>query len=363
MPSAARGDVDPAELDAGHELLEARRRSASAPPRMLDAGDPEAVEHELGGLDALVAELLQRRRDRQPRQLGDLGLLLDDERGHAGVARLGARVGDRQQHHDAGPQAVRDPHLLPVDHVVVAVAHRAGADRLHVGAGVGLGHRERRAHLAARHPRQQPVLLLGGAERLDHERRDEVRVDDARQRDPAARELLDDQRVRRQVEARARRTPRGSCVPNRPELPHRLHERRRGTRRRGRSGRRWAARRGPRSRGSCAGCPAARRCSSVTALMLPPGARARAARDSALQRGQDRRGARARCIASSSRSTSRAAERRAPRSCGTCRRRRRRSSGSRGRRAGRQLGLEHASVAGADADAAGQRPRERRRTP
>ena len=59
-PGAARGDVDAADLDPAHEVLEpladaglaaehARRRRA------------EAVEDELGRLDALVAELLQRR--------------------------------------------------------------------------------------------------------------------------------------------------------------------------------------------------------------------------------------------------------------------------------------------------------------
>ena len=40
--------------------------------------------------------------------------------------------------------------LVPLMHVVVAVAPRRHADRLQVGAGVGLGQRQPAAHLAAR---------------------------------------------------------------------------------------------------------------------------------------------------------------------------------------------------------------------
>ena len=89
-PDAARRDVDAADLDPAHEVLE------PLPDPVLAAEDArgrsaEAVEHELGRLDALVAELLRaRHRDREARELRHLGLLLDDETGHARVGRLRA---------------------------------------------------------------------------------------------------------------------------------------------------------------------------------------------------------------------------------------------------------------------------------
>ena len=62
----------------------------------------------------------------------------------------------------------------------------------------GLGHRERAAHLAGGHLRQQPRLLLGRAVLRDQVRHDEVGVDDAGDRHPAAGELLHHQRVGQQ---------------------------------------------------------------------------------------------------------------------------------------------------------------------
>ncbi len=59
-PGRARGHAQPPDLQPGHELLEAladavgRRRGRST-------RGPEPVEHELGRLDALISELVQRR--------------------------------------------------------------------------------------------------------------------------------------------------------------------------------------------------------------------------------------------------------------------------------------------------------------
>src|SRR3954467_13148031 len=164
-----------------------------------------AVEDELGRLDALVAELLDLRRDVETgvlaRPLRGARLLLGDEARHAAVARLGARIGLDEHEDERREQAVRDPHLLAVDLVGVAVdALGRGLDRLHVGAELGLGEAERGADLTGRHAREVLPALLVGAELHEQVRADEVRVDDPRDRDPPARELLDDHRVGRQVE-------------------------------------------------------------------------------------------------------------------------------------------------------------------
>ena len=71
----------------------------------------------------------------------------------AGIDR---RVDD--EHVRAG--AVRDPHLVAVQHVAVAARPRVQAHAHDVGAGAGLAHRERAEVLAADQPRQVALLLL-----------------------------------------------------------------------------------------------------------------------------------------------------------------------------------------------------------
>ena len=144
--------------------------------------------------------------------------------GHPGMRRLGLGVGLGEEHHDPRAPAVRHPHLLAGDDVVVAVADGDRADRLHVGPRVRLGHRERRAELHRGEPRQvRPSLLLRPVE-PDHRRGDEGAVEDPRQRHPAARELHHDQRVRVEPEAE---TPvlLGDRRPEQPHLAHRLDHR------------------------------------------------------------------------------------------------------------------------------------------
>ena len=81
--------------------------------------------------------------------------------------RSGVGIGDR--HHDPERGAFcagREP-LVAVDHVVVAVAHRAGAERRRVRPGhLGLGHREERADLAGDEREEPALLLLVGAEQV-----------------------------------------------------------------------------------------------------------------------------------------------------------------------------------------------------
>ena len=116
-------------------------------------------------------------------------------------ARIGVGIGLREQHDEAGAQTVRRPHLLAGDHVVVAVANGRGADRLHVRARMRLGHRVGRADLARRHARAGSAARWSSVPYvLDHPRGEEVRVEHARQRHPATRELDLDQHVRRQIE-------------------------------------------------------------------------------------------------------------------------------------------------------------------
>ena len=154
-----------------------------------------------------------------PAGLGGARLLLEQERGHVPVDRVGALVGLDQGGDDAAAQAVGQPHLLAVDDVLVTFLGRAALDRRDVGSAVRLAHRERTADLAGRHPGQEVLLLLVGAVLADHVRDDEVGVDHAADAHPAAGDLLDDQGVRQQRLAETAVLLRD----HEAEQPHLLH--------------------------------------------------------------------------------------------------------------------------------------------
>ena len=145
---AARG------LDQGDQVV---RRRAHAPQRALAAErHPLVAERDLGqvppavlgpdevvGRDADVGEedLVERVLARHVDEGADLDprrIHRADEVADALVLR-GRRVGASEQDAPAGDVGVARPHLLPVDHVVVAVALGPRGQRGEVGAGAGLG--------------------------------------------------------------------------------------------------------------------------------------------------------------------------------------------------------------------------------
>ena len=66
-----------------------------------------------------------------------------------------------------GVAGERRPHLLAVDHVLVAVAHRARGERREVGAGAGLRVADAEVDVAREDLREEELLLLVGAEAHD----------------------------------------------------------------------------------------------------------------------------------------------------------------------------------------------------
>src|SRR5262249_26117239 len=138
---AARGDVDAAELEPAGRLVEALAFHFAD---QVIGADAVILEDQLGGIDRLVAELLELLPDAN-------GVLLGrDEQAHALVARLGFGIGLYQEREAGAFDAVGDPGLGAVDDVSIALAPRGHADALQVGAGVGLGEREPAADFAAR---------------------------------------------------------------------------------------------------------------------------------------------------------------------------------------------------------------------
>ena len=149
-PDAQRGDVQPAVGEAGH-----RRRVAGAfgADQRLGA-DPDVVEVDVSGPGAGLAHLLVLRADRDTGRPGR-----HQEAGNPfGGRRI--RVGTREDHEDVGHRSVGDVTLGAVDDPAVAVTHRTRLQPGRIGAGVGLGERERRGPLPRRHLRQIRRLLL-----------------------------------------------------------------------------------------------------------------------------------------------------------------------------------------------------------
>ena len=216
--AAAGGYVDPAYLDAVHHLVEtlADALFASEHSRRRDL---VVVEHHLGGLDALVAHLVDLAGDGEATRGLEPRLLLQQEGAHVLVHRVAAGVSLDQRGHHRGVSAVRQPHLLAVDRPLIPVADGLGGDRRNVGATARLGHRERAAHIAGRHPRKVVLLLLVGTVLDDQVRDDEVSVDDARDAHPPAREFLDAQHVGQQRLAETAVLLRD----HEPEQAHLLH--------------------------------------------------------------------------------------------------------------------------------------------
>ena len=196
-------DVDAANLDPVHHLIEAAT-AASRPAEDRAGRQPDAVEHHLGGLDALVAHLVDLAGNGQARPgLAEPGLLLDQERGHVLIGRAAVKLVFHQRRDDTRPGPVRQPHLLAVKDEFTVRGASTGLDGRNVRAAFRLTHRERPADLAGGHLRQQPLLLLFCAVLSDHVRDDEVGIDDPGDGHPAAGNLLDHQGVGQQRFAEA----------------------------------------------------------------------------------------------------------------------------------------------------------------
>src|SRR2546430_11177393 len=86
--------------------------------------DSQVLKGELGGVGGTHAHLVERPAHRESRRVA-----LDQEHRDAAVALVGAaRLDARGDEEDVGGGTVGDEHPGAVEHVVIAVAHRASAD-------------------------------------------------------------------------------------------------------------------------------------------------------------------------------------------------------------------------------------------
>ena len=112
---------------------------------------------------------------------GDAGRLHVDEQERDAFLLLRRRVGAHQAEDPVGVLRERRPGLLPVDDVVVAVAHGARLQRGEVGARARLGKALAPPVVEIGDARQESLLLRLAAER-DHHRADHVDAEGERLR-------------------------------------------------------------------------------------------------------------------------------------------------------------------------------------
>jgi hypothetical protein len=156
----------------------------------------DVVERERRRVGRALAHLLEVLLDHDPGRAH-----LDDERRHPAAA--GGRIGLGEDDRPLGVARVRDERLRAVEDVVVAVAHRGGAQRGDVGARPRLRERERAEDRLFDQRRQPAGLLLGRAEEQDGARAEPVGGDGRADPGAAPVELFADEQAVEGAEAGA----------------------------------------------------------------------------------------------------------------------------------------------------------------
>src|SRR5690606_12821058 len=162
---ALAGEVEPLGGEVHHDH---RERAVLGPDAVRDR-HAAAIEVKLRRVARPPAGLLQLLADLEPGRAA-----LDHDERDAAVALAPGAYGRGDE---VGARARRDERLRAADHVVIAIAHRAGAQRCDVAAAAGLGDAERADLALAQTRRDEPRLLLGRTEPHDRWQRDAVRAE------------------------------------------------------------------------------------------------------------------------------------------------------------------------------------------
>src|SRR6185437_7422566 len=158
----ARRRLDTRRFERLHELLKAQPLNAAEQVLRLHL---EAVESDLVFFHAAIAEHLDLgagHSSHRKRIVVVAARLLGKQ--HRQTAMTGLpRVGTHQKRHHVGTHRVRNPGLVAIDLVDIALAYRPGRDRGQIRAGIRLGEYGGRQHLAGSKLRQPFFLLFDGA--------------------------------------------------------------------------------------------------------------------------------------------------------------------------------------------------------
>ena len=175
-------DIDAAAVEPGHRNLEADAFVAEP----VGNRHPRILENHRAGRLRIPAHLALVGADRKP------GRIAFNDNGRDAAGSVAA--GPHHRHIEVALAGTRNELLLAVEHVVIAVAHRAGAQRRGVRSGAGFGQAIAREQFHGAELRQ-PLLALGVvAVSVDHPGRHVVDRDERRHGRAALRQRLEDQR-------------------------------------------------------------------------------------------------------------------------------------------------------------------------
>ena len=143
-------------LAAERDPLVAQRHLRQVPAAVLGPDevvgrDPDVVEEDL--VEGMLARHVDERTDLDARRIHRAHEVADAH------VLGGSRVGAGEEDPPLGDVGVAGPHLLPVDHVVVALAFGPRRQRRQVRPGAGLGE-QLAPELLATEERPEPALLL-----------------------------------------------------------------------------------------------------------------------------------------------------------------------------------------------------------
>ena len=171
------GDQDALGVHAVQDVLEALVFFADA----VLGGHLQAVDEELVGVDALAAHLL----DFAHLDLATVQVGVEQAQAFGALAFF-QRLGARQQQNLAGHLRGGDEHLLPMHHIVRALAPGKTLQLEGVQPGVGLGHGKAGLVLASDQRRQHALLLRVAAEHHHRMQAKDVHVHRRRARQAGA---------------------------------------------------------------------------------------------------------------------------------------------------------------------------------
>ncbi len=182
-PQRLRADADPPVVEGAHRDVEPFPFSA----KLMAQGNPDLIEHQLRQVGGAKPHLVFFPADRKP-----LAPTLDEKGGDPPVSFGWIGVAPREDEVDPRLSGVRDPHLRSVQQPAIGRLVGAEAQRSRIAPAPRLRQAEG-AHVPAREPREEVLLLLLRAEEQDGKGADGV-VDGDRDGDRRAgpRQLFDD---------------------------------------------------------------------------------------------------------------------------------------------------------------------------
>ena len=187
----ARRGLDARRLKGLHELPKAQSLDAAEQVLRLHL---ETVEGDFVLLHAAIAEHLDlgtRHTRGRKRMVIRAARLLRQQHGEPAVAGF-VWIGAHEQRHEIGAHGVRNPCLVAVDLVNIALSNRARLERGEIGAGIGLGEHCGGNDVARGELRQPVTPLFLGATADDQLGGDFGTRSERTNPDIAARELLRD---------------------------------------------------------------------------------------------------------------------------------------------------------------------------